>query len=166
MKGLIFVAHPDDEFIFAHNLIKRNADVKWDVVCVTYCEGDTRGIAFKESCKIMNVVPILLGLVDDYGKHLDIPRMDLSKYDVIVGEYGHPHHKLCHDFILNFAENTTDIVVFSYNWKDADFRYYDADKKNSPILYVYNSELAVIKEFDLISEGFCYIRNSKSILVK
>lgn len=166
-RKLVFVAHPDDEFIFAYNLITSQPDVEWTVVCATYTPESQRGKEFYKSCSIMNVhEAVLLGKNDDSYYGLDLRSSDVlinfDKFDEIYthnvkGEYGHRHHIECHNFILS-ETSTQPLFVFAHNFGKPNIRLSSEEKMESKILEVYEREMYIICVFDLINEGFIKIR--------
>ncbi len=108
MKGLIAVAHPDDETIFFAGLIQAWKHIEWTVVCAT--DGNWRGrgeerqnelIAACATLKIKHIK--FLGFADNpnYRLKLKLLTQELSQLPAfdyvfthgIFGEYSHPHHQ-------------------------------------------------------------------------
>lgn len=106
-KGLIVVAHPDDETLFFSGLVMSEADVKWTLVCVT--DGNADGMGGERLQQLQKTSELLgfsrfhsLNHPDRYEQRLDqkLLQEQLQQFqsDVvythgILGEYGHPHHQ-------------------------------------------------------------------------
>jgi len=162
-QGILLFSHPDDSFIFAHNLIKRMDSAEWTDCVATYTPESSRGQEFIAACGVMGTTPMFLGLEDDMYKPLDFSKvdLDLNKYDIVVthnpvGEYFHPHHKNCHSFVkYNY---NGDFIVPAQNYLEPEFRYFDAEKINSPIVKIYEREAYIMYNFNLLEESFVTIR--------
>lgn len=115
MKALLLVAHPDDETIFAGNLLLEHHEWEWTVVCCTYTRGGPRGLEFTKAISAFKVEGVnivrteMLGLRDDEGDmRADPPELwehriatvcDGYEFDAVYthnrgGDYGHKHHRL------------------------------------------------------------------------
>lgn len=171
MRGLIVTAHPDDSFIFAHNIRKSEPNIDWNDCVATYTLESARGIEFLKACAIMQSVPIFLGLPDtDEHLKFEFLNLDLKRYSTIIthninGEYGNKHHKDVHNWVMsmvasqNWLENASNrLLVFAQNYKAADLTYTDEQKLKSPCLDIYARESYIMYNFDLINEGFVRIR--------
>lgn len=117
-SGLILVAHPDDEVLFAGELLLRHPDVEWDLVCATHHTESPRGQRFQASIAefVNRGVRIRgglsLGLFDTgpvltHAQYLSwrgrarAVLAELGRHDIVVthnkmGEYGHGHHMALH----------------------------------------------------------------------
>jgi hypothetical protein len=167
-KGLVVVAHPDDEFLFVHNLVKQELGIDWTILCATWSPESPRGRRFAASCSLMGATPEYLGLEDKVGEHLAFSSIDrprwtqfFKEFDVVythnkLGEYGHIHHQDCHRWVtINYGG---ELWVFVYNYKIPEVTYRDEDKPVSFILNkIYQGEAEFLKTFDLITEGFIKI---------
>jgi LmbE family N-acetylglucosaminyl deacetylase len=160
---LVLVAHPDDEFIFAHNLITQNPEVKWTIACATYSALTQRGREFSQSCKKLGAQPFYFGFEDDPYTPLKfdfkVLRRFLAPFDTIVthnpvGEYGHRHHIDCFQAVKKCRRAGTVVYVFAHNYSLPDFIVVDQMKRQSPIRKIYEREEYIIRHFDLITEGF------------
>ena len=175
--AMIIMAHPDDSFIFAHNIRKALPMFQWLDVCVTYTDNSVRGKEFKQAAKSMGSTPLLLGYEDDMYTPLDHNRLvrDITsnilkfKPAVIVthnskGEYGHGHHVGVHYAVIDavnslkatFTDLTIPLIVPSLNAGVADFITVGTAKAESPCLDIYEREMYMIANFDLYSEGYCF----------
>lgn len=100
-RGLLVVAHPDDETLWCGGLLIRHW-VLWDVVCCSIPRRDPiRAWKFHDAVRVLRpdadarVMPF-----EEPDPRVSVPppvALDLERYDVIVthgprGEYGHAHH--------------------------------------------------------------------------
>lgn len=114
MKALVLVAHPDDEVLFAGNLILAYRNVEWTIISATGNEERTRrlhlaGTAFEQhgGCNIARVASC--NLPDDGTtvplhhlagwEHGILETLDGYEPEIVFthnprGEYGHPAHML------------------------------------------------------------------------
>lgn len=171
-KALLFVAHPDDEFLFGYNLITESTHrYDWTVVCATYNGDSQRGDEFNKSCKIMGVTPILLGFMDDMYSKIGLDKIRepiedvplVSDFNFVVthnpfGEYGHPHHIECNKFIMRNISKSQEVWVFAQNYSIPSVRCNNISKKDCDIMKVYEREQYLLFNFDLISEGFTKVQ--------
>jgi hypothetical protein len=164
-KGLVVVAHPDDEFLFAHNLVKQELDIDWTILCITHAPDSDRGQKFSSSCMLIGATPEYLCLEDISGKHLDFSLIEypgitrfFKTFDMVythnkLGEYGNIHHQDCYRWVtVNYSG---ELWVFAYNYKISEVTYQDDTKPVSSILSsVYHEEAEFLKTFNLVIEGF------------
>jgi LmbE family N-acetylglucosaminyl deacetylase len=175
--AMIIMAHPDDSFIFAHNIRKALPMFQWLDVCVTYESCEERGREFKSAAKAMKSTPLLLGFDDDMYTPLDHNKLVRTITDSILkfkpaiivthnakGEYGHGHHIGVYRAVIDavnslkatFNDLTIPLIVPSLNAGIADFITVGTDKSQSPCLDYYAREMYMIANFDLYSEGYCF----------
>lgn len=166
-KALVISAHPDDSFIFAHNLMNHLLHRGWriDELVATYQDGSARGREFVEACRLMGTNPIFLGHEDDpytplplmppdfYNLHLD--------YDLIVthgpnGEYGHGHHRQMHAWVIKYAR--CPVLCFAHN-RPFDFALVNLSKLQSPLRQVYERESYMVDNFNLPFEAFAWLQS-------
>lgn len=171
-KALVFCAHPDDSYIFAHNMIQmlnRNAWLVTDLVA-TYKPESARGKEFRDAAQIMGAEPRYLGLDDNPYAELNIwgdtnapafikDTKFLNGFDLIVthnpsGEYGHPHHTQVHNWVMKNIDDTRKVLVFSQNYVLPDFQLHNPNKLKSKVRDVYEREAYMVNNFNLITEGF------------
>jgi len=147
VDNLMIVAHPDDEVLWGGAHLLRE---KYLVVCITCGQNITRVNEFKKTMDKIDTPYIMLGYPD---KILNIRSnwtdekdniyddlneiMSLKNWKKIVthnknGEYGHIHHIMTHEIVLNIyndSNNSGDLYFFG--------KYYTKSKlkklKNKPI---------------------------------
>lgn len=101
MRVAVVVAHPDDECLFFGNLISR---IKVDLYCcMAAYQEPQRFNRFFHVCKNVGARPEVLWF-------FDMEWLDLKEYDIVfthnhAGEYGHPKHKLVHNYVASVHDN-------------------------------------------------------------
>jgi glycosyltransferase involved in cell wall biosynthesis len=106
MRGLVVVAHPDDELLWFGGLLLRSREQDWTIACATHGPETERGRDFLEVCRRLGARPRQLGLRDEVACLLDEAALDAwlrglaeeDAWQVVLthnrrGEYGHPHHR-------------------------------------------------------------------------
>lgn len=112
--GLIIVAHPDDDALFAGPFQLAHPWVRWTVVCATYQPGDPRAVELAGWQRALGAEQVIhLGFADDFNDFRtgvssftadDVARalkaVDIQPDVVLthnhIGEYGHCHHRVVH----------------------------------------------------------------------
>ena len=129
VNKLMIVAHPDDELLWGGSHL---LDDDYLVVCITCGPNITRVNEFEKVMKKTNDEYIMLGYPDKrlnirsnwndekddiYKDIYDI--ISLKNWDLIVthnkqGEYGHVHHKMTHEIVVDVYNdlNRTDDLYF------------------------------------------------------
>ncbi|MBX9767725.1 MAG: PIG-L family deacetylase [Bdellovibrionales bacterium] len=119
-KGIVVVAHPDDESLFMLGpILKRVAHLsalkggerpckEWTVVCVTDGNGNGEGAErmklFQNACRELGATPLFLNHPDIFDRPLDAQKLVQQLAELgtewtaaythgPLGEYGHPHHQ-------------------------------------------------------------------------
>lgn len=142
-KGLIIVAHPDDETIWMGGAILSFKNIKWTILSLSRKNDPDRALRFKKACKFYKAKSIISdledeGIMDIKESLLNIKKMIKStvikngknKFNYIfthgyLGEYGHPRHKGVHFAVKNLIEKkflSADYFFnFSYKKGPVDF---------------------------------------------
>ncbi len=173
MKALIVMAHPDDSFIFGHNIRQATPHIEWHDLCATYGHRTARGKEFLAACKVLKSRGIQLALDDDYQGTLtedtallveNIYQQLHNGYNYLVthnpnGEYGHRHHRELHKHTMLAwsmlpVKERPSVLVPAFNYKVPDFTLYSETKAKSKCLQIYEREMYMIGNFDLIAESF------------
>lgn len=164
---LLIVAHPDDDYIFAHNLLTQ-VDGPWTIVCSTNPEYG-RDKQFKDACQVYGCSGIMLDFEDNPSIPTPLtsltPRLNLitaAEAPVVIfshnryGEYGHPQHIQCYRAARNLSDTLgTPHYVFAHNDpREVDLWVTSTIKASSPVRGIYHTEESVIQWFDLYREGF------------
>lgn len=102
-KGLIIVAHPDDEVLWAGGYIIRHREYEWKIIAVCYSNIQSRNSAFVKSCNRLGVHNYdnfdLTNNLNDDNLGNKLKEIDFNNYDLIIthdsefGEYNHEDHK-------------------------------------------------------------------------
>lgn len=146
-NNLIITAHPDDETLWCGGLPIRYNDRKWTVICCTIPRADpVRAEKFLEACRILGVDGFVRPNIEpEYNGMVVFPYGSWGKdFDVVFthnagGEYGHPHHRQVHDFVVNGFKGRK--VFFGYG-QDAIHSEIVLDPQE------YSQKLAALKCYD------------------
>lgn len=160
---LVVVAHPDDEFIFAHNAIT-TVPGPWAVVCLTN-PGNGRDLEFIRSGEALRFTPVQFSYKDGLTLGIPVERAakKLSKiasgFSAILshnerGEYGHPQHKAAHRIAKKVATvNNIPLFVFGFN-DMPQFYISSKTKSKSECRKIYAREAYMIDNFDMVTETY------------
>lgn len=119
MRGLIIIAHPDDETIWLGGVIMMNPAIDWTVLCLARSEDPDRGPKFARVATKLNFRFFHENL-DDLGqisflKHVEDTKKFIKKhigsteFDFVIthgknGEYGHRDHKSIHEAVKDLTQ--------------------------------------------------------------
>lgn len=160
--GVIIVAHPDDDAIFAGPYQLASRWIDWQVVCVTHQAGDERGRELVDWQARAGGTVHFLGMADDpadlkrkvSGFSEDEVRLRLEALDfdpelVLThdpgGEYGHPHHVTVSRAVLGMYPGVPKIT-FAHYLKTPDFKIEVPDFAKQA-MEAYPSQRKVIRHF-------------------
>jgi LmbE family N-acetylglucosaminyl deacetylase len=130
MKGLVIVAHPDDETIFFSGLIQKWRHVEWTIICVTDGNGHgrkkERAFEFASACQELNVKHFyMLGYRDDPKVRIPVADLIASLKEFtgfnfvfthgMLGEYSHPHHQDVAYATHQVFQKKTKVYGIAYN---------------------------------------------------
>jgi len=125
LKALCLVAHPDDCVIFAYSYIHNHPELDWTIGYLTYTEKDSRGAELAAFWQRRGIPCVFIGLEDDWHDNEQNQLLKWSqtaaavecwklaaKYDLVLthdehGDYGHIHHKVVHDAVVNHPNLVT-----------------------------------------------------------
>lgn len=140
-ESLVICAHPDDESLFFHKVIVEHTDVA--VICLSNRSNLTRQAEFINAIKQYRVQGIICDFPDNsyltWAWKLFLPRMMCILNNRIRpkkvythnqnGEYGHTHHIITHDCVVNvFGDDvvsTSDDVVETLQEKQSRRQFLD-----------------------------------------
>lgn len=106
-RGVLIVAHPDDESLWCGGLLARR-DIDWTVICCSIPFSDPiRAYKFFLACETLNATPRILPFGERDGL-FRLDAIDVSEFDIVfthgaAGEYGHPQHKELHNRLHDVA---------------------------------------------------------------
>lgn len=116
-RGVVVVAHPDDESLWCGGLLVRYP-IDWTIVACSIPKKDPiRAWKFFDACVALGAKGRLLPFSERDFTHL--ATLDLSAFDLIVthgaaGEYGNPQHKEVHAYV---KERWADRARY-FGWRD------------------------------------------------
>ena len=115
-RALLLVAHPNDEAVFAGQLLLSTPRTEWDIACLTLPAEQARIDSLNESTEVLRDLGVSIvrlhkiglsdgGLVPTSEWYQDglwrvRQLVNMAEYDAVFthnrkGDYGHPHHIAC-----------------------------------------------------------------------
>lgn len=163
VNKVVFVAHPDDEFIFLGGRLLNEDD--WLVVCMTNGDNIKRSREFVNLMKTLNLQYKILNFKD--GPNISWNReksetvienilKEKEEWSVVVthnneGEYGHYQHKQLNQIVKKVARK--NIKVFSHErtlkTDEKKLAYEISKKKLNYARMYYTSQMHVINNNDM-----------------
>ena len=158
LSNLLIVAHPDDEIIFAGNLLLTYNFID-KVICVTNGDNKVRKSEFESVMKKVKVDYEIWDFHDEWKVDLDIDgiRKKLhntlreKKWDMVLthneigdNNYEHPHHKQVFECVKNEIVDLDTLYCFDNHGENL---HLDIVKKKLKLLNLYKSQ---IKELGII----------------
>lgn len=172
-KNLMIVAHPDDESIFAGNLLIR--DNSWEVIVVT---GESNYTRKKELSLVMDSISNrsfkCLNFRDKINESFNedilsgkLKEIILKKnYEKILthnpnGEYGHIQHKSLYDIVSKIVPKEK-LYVFDYGERLSEEEIEAKEK----LLKIYKSQASIGMDFPILPGYKDYIYKEKIVSIK
>lgn len=132
IRGVIVVAHPDDDALFAGPFQIAHSWITWRVICATYSHHDARARELAHWQSQLNCKDVhFLDLPDDpsdLGRNsssfseaeltarlqplLDAP--DVIVTHGLTGEYGHPHHITVNKVVRELCPSVPTVLFAHY----------------------------------------------------
>lgn len=134
--GVIVVAHPDDEVMWAGGLLARFGE-RFTVICCSIPRTDpVRAWKFFAACEVFGARAKLLPFTEtppgealDHGGLLDLRSFDLIVTHNAEGEYGHHHHRALHRFITNANPSSTATFGWRPEGRGSEVLHLTADEQ-------------------------------------
>lgn len=185
VRGLVVVAHPDDETIWMGGTILQNKDWNWTVLSLSRKDDLDRMPKFKKVCRNLNAVPIISDLDDEKLDPLSVDKvagkikdvLPEYEYDYVYthgfnGEYGHIRHKEIHKAVKKLIK-TGEIKckkMFSFSYVLSDRRVPEIPELKIPVPeqkadeYVELCEDNFKKKVELVKDIYGFGGNSFEVL--
>jgi LmbE family N-acetylglucosaminyl deacetylase len=125
VNALCLVAHPDDCVIFAYSYIHNHPEMTWTIGYLTYTAKHPRGAELAAFWKTRGIECVFLGFEDDWHDNEQNQLLKWTQasaaaacsnlsanYDLVLthdehGDYGHIHHRVVHDAVVDHCKLVT-----------------------------------------------------------
>ena len=176
LRCLLFVAHPDDDAIFAAALQQRLRPAQWTIVYLTHTANSERGVeaqSWQSHLGTSSERVRFLGFEDnpkDWQRKIcsleeqattdALRALGLAPQLVVThnerGEYGHPHHRLVHR-AASVVFNDTPLLLFGMGLSAIRHHYtLSYPKKTETLLRYFPSQREAIERGCRSNEAFAW----------
>lgn len=123
-RGLVVVAHPDDEVLWTGGYLMRHQEYEWEIIATCYGKYLPRARAFVRSCHCLDVYEYkIFDFFDDFDAERlkeKLSEINFGEYAIVIthdpesGEYGNEDHKKVGKVVNELVRNNAKLLNFSY----------------------------------------------------
>jgi LmbE family N-acetylglucosaminyl deacetylase len=133
LRGLVIVAHPDDETIWLSGTVMLNPKIDWTILCLCRASDPDRAPKYFRILKALGAKGSIEDLDDldrwPFQKHVQECKRQIKKhttgleFDFVIthgtnGEYGHRDHKSVHEAVYDLCQRgilkTSALLLLNY----------------------------------------------------